>query len=71
MAELRLDIFICSLCRTQNIVGYKCDFDFVLGISITNDDDWVIPSLLALFHILLHQLMIAMLYFLPKMHTLL
>ena len=66
---LELDIFTCWLCRTQRIVGHKCDFDFVLGISITNDDDWVIPSPLALFHILLHQLMIAMFYFLPKMHT--
>ena len=56
---LEVDIFICGLCRTPNTVGHHCNFDFVLGISLIKDDDWVIPSPLALFHILLHQLMIA------------
>ena len=47
-------------------MGHHCNFDFVLGISMTKDDDWVIPSPLGLFHILLHQLMIAMFYFFAK-----
>ena len=65
-------VITCWLYRFVNrTVGYRCDFYLVLGIDITKDDEWVLPvSLLALFHILLHQLMIPIIYSLTKIRTL-
>ena len=28
----------------RKIGGYRRDFDFVVAIDITNDDDWMLPS---------------------------
>ena len=38
------------------MAGYRCDFDFVMGIDMTNNDDWVIPiPMLVLSHSLPHD----------------
>jgi hypothetical protein len=65
-------VITCWLYRSvSKMCGHLCDFDFVVGIDITKDDDWVLPvCMLALFHILLHQLMIPIIYSLSKIHTL-
>jgi hypothetical protein len=59
-------VITCWFYRSvSKMFGHLCDFDLVLGIDITKDDDWVLPVfMLVLFHILLHQLMILFIYFL-------
>jgi hypothetical protein len=69
-------VITCWLYRFVKImrtVGHLCDFDLVLGIDITKDDEWVLPGstgIPVLFHILLHQLMIPITYSLAKIRTL-
>ena len=61
-------VITCWLHRSGNsMFGHLCNFDLVLGIDMTKDDDWVLPVfMIVLFHILLHQLMSLFIYFLPR-----
>jgi len=51
----------------NRMAGYLRDFDCVVVIDITDDDDWM--AVMLLFHILLHQLMVPIIYSLFKIHT--
>jgi hypothetical protein len=66
---VEIDVIPCWLYRSglvNRIVGYRCDFDFVVGIDITKNDDWVNPlPIRALFHSLPHD---RNYLFLAKMH---